>query len=329
MNAAAPLKSAGRIQRLWLALTEAAERQLPALTRLRRAESLPIVLNRRRIYVLPTLFGLGFGSMLLVMALGALNYNNNPALLLTSLIAAMAVLSMLIGFRNLDALALRSVRAAPCHAGETLDVELAFDAAARLRESLRIEVGAATTLLRGRHDEALRARVVLPTQRRGYLVLPRIRVWTSWPYGLFRCWSWLNPQTPLLVFARPEALPPPLPVHARAAEAGRPQAQGEEFGALREYRAHDPLRLIAWKASARHDRLLVREPEMPLGHELVLDFNALGAMDLESRIARLTRWVLMAEEQRLRYTLHLPQQQIGPDLGSAHAYRCLRELALL
>lgn len=308
---------------------EQAERRLPALTRLRRGESLPIVLNRRRIYVLPTLFGLVFGGMLLVMALGALNYNNNPALLLTSLIAAIAVLSMLVGFRNLDGLALRSVRAVPVHAGEPMQVELTFDAASRWRESLRIEARPAATLLRGRSDEALKARIEVATSRRGYLALPRIRVWTSWPYGLFRCWSWLNPQTQLLVFARAEAQAPPLPLRTRASDSGRPQTQGEEFGALREYRVNDPLRLIAWKASARHDRLLVREPEMPLGHELVLDFDGLGALDLETRVSRLTRWVLMAEESRLRYSLHLPQVQIGPDLGSAHAYRCLRELALL
>lgn len=308
---------------------ETAERHLPALTRLRRAESLPITLDRRRIYVLPTLFGLAFGSMLMVMALGALNYNNNPALLLTSLLAAMAVLSMLVGFRNLDRLSLRSVRAAPCHAGEPLQVELAFDAASRQREALRIEAGAGSALLRSRNDDALRAHIELPTSRRGHLLLPRIRVWTSWPYGLFRCWSWLNPQTALLVFPRPEMNSPPLPLQARVSDSGRPQPQGDEFGALREYRANDPLRLIAWKASARHDRLLVREPEMPLGRELVFDFSALDTQDLETRISRLTRWVLVAEEQRLPYSLHLPQQKIGPDLGSAHAYRCLRELALL
>ena len=61
----------------------------------------------------------------------------------------------------------------------------------------------------------------------------------------------------------------------------------------------------------------------------MLDFDALTMLDLEARISRLTRWVLMAEERRARYTLLLPGQRIGPDIGSAHARRCLRELALL
>ncbi len=72
-------------------LFEYAERRLPALTRLKRVESLPIRLDRHRIYVLPTRFGLMLSALLLVMLLGALNYNNNPALLLTCLFAAAAL----------------------------------------------------------------------------------------------------------------------------------------------------------------------------------------------------------------------------------------------
>ena len=45
-------------------------------------------MHRRRIYVLPTRFGLAYSCVLVVMLLGALNYNNNPAMLLTCLIAA-------------------------------------------------------------------------------------------------------------------------------------------------------------------------------------------------------------------------------------------------
>ena len=52
------------------------------LARPRRPEALPVTLDRHRIYVLPTGFGLFLGTLLAVMLLGALNYNNNPALLL-------------------------------------------------------------------------------------------------------------------------------------------------------------------------------------------------------------------------------------------------------
>lgn len=314
---------------LWLRLLAQAEKQLPSLTRLRAREALPIRLDRRRIYVLPTAFGLVFAAMLMIMSVGALNYYNNPALLLTALLGSVCVISMLIAFRTLDGLNLTSVQSAPCHAGDVLTLELGFASGARARAGLRIDIGASGRIIATRADEPSRALLTLPTERRGLLTLPRIRVWTRWPYGLFRAWSWLSPGIEVLVYPRPEANAVPLPFGSREAQRSVVQPQGEEFGALREYRTSDPRRLIAWKASARHDRLLVREPEQLTGQEFVLDFNALPALDLEARIARLTRWVLMAEERRARYTLLLPGQRIGPDLGSAHAHRCLRELALL
>ena len=49
---------------------------------------MPKRLDRHRIYVLPTGFGLFLAALLAVMLLGALNYNNNPALLLALLAGA-------------------------------------------------------------------------------------------------------------------------------------------------------------------------------------------------------------------------------------------------
>ena len=60
------------------------------LVRPRTREPLPIVIDRRRVYILPTGFGLFLGLMLCAMLLGGLNYNNNPALLLACGMLAVA-----------------------------------------------------------------------------------------------------------------------------------------------------------------------------------------------------------------------------------------------
>ena len=57
-----------------------------SLTRPRGPETLPVSIDRRRVYVLPTRFGLFYYALLMCMAAGALNYNNNPALLLCLLL---------------------------------------------------------------------------------------------------------------------------------------------------------------------------------------------------------------------------------------------------
>src|SRR5215472_6412611 len=118
---------------LWSRLLAVAERRLPALTRLKLQEPLPIRLHRHRIYVLPTSFGLMFSAVLTVMLLGALNYNNNPALLLTCLLAAASYQSVFQAYRMLDRVELHAVQADTCHAGEALRLGLSFNADARAR----------------------------------------------------------------------------------------------------------------------------------------------------------------------------------------------------
>lgn len=306
-----------------------AERRLPALTRWRAPEALPIALHARRIYVLPTRFGLMFGAMLVTMLLGALNFNNNAALMLTFLLAGAVVLSMGRGVRMLEGLRLVSLRGEPVHAGAPLAVELRFEAAgAAPKRQLEL-------VHDGRHtvfdvdDGAANLAISIPTTRRGLVPVGRLTLACEYPFGLFRAWSVLNPDARLLVYPRPEPKAPPLPRGGGDAHAAKASLVGEDWQALREYRHGDPRRLIAWRASARAERLLVKEFAAPSESLIELSWTATDGLPHEQRIARLTRWVLDASEAGHAYTLRLPGETIGPDRGPAHRHRCLRALALL
>ncbi|ANB18518.1 DUF58 domain-containing protein [Dokdonella koreensis] len=306
-----------------------AERTLPALTRLRRPEALPILLDRRRIYVLPTGYGLVFALLTAVMLTGALNYGNNPALLLTCLLGGACFVSVFVGFRALSGLRLVQVRARACHAGEAMPVELVFAADGRDRLGLRLSAEAAETVFAADRDRAAATVLAVPTRERGWFRPGRVRVSSSFPLGMFTVWSWINPDASLLVYPRPEADPPPLP-RAGDRQDGRLAGSAEDEPAgLRDYREHDPPRRIAWRASARHATLLVRDHERQGGTAVVLDYHAVAGLDHEARIGRLTAWVLMAEAAGEAYALAVPGRTIGPALGAGHRAECLRALALL
>lgn len=306
-----------------------AERRLPALTRLRAIEPLPIRLHRRRIYVLPSVFGICFATLLIIMQLGALNYANNPALLLTCLLAAAAWMSLFAGFRTLAALELVAVSAADCHCGDPALVRCRFSASARARPNLRLRwsgIDNAFALSAGT-DESVD--ISLPTERRGWMRPGRLRLWTDQPLGLFVIWSWLNPEMTILVYPAAELSAPPFPEGAQGQSGRSSNTNGDEFSGLRDYRSGDPQRRIAWKASARHESLLVRESERLVDDDLHFDHAALVGIDGEARIRRLTAWILAAEAANRSYTLELPDQQFGPGLGDSHRHACLRALALL
>ena len=313
------------------ALARRAEIRLPALTRQRRHEPLPILLHRRRIYIVPTGFGLLFATMLLVMLLGALNYNNNAALLLTCLLAATVVNSMYGAFRALNGLRLDAIAAGSAPAGQPLPVTLNFSAAGRVHRGLTVSADGIGSAFAVDRDGIGHATLTLPTARRGWMPLPPLKLHSTWPFGLFRAWSWLRPPVTLLVHARAEiatGMPPaPDPAGVHATPTG---GDSDDSAGLREYLAGDPPRRIAWKASAHHDDLRVRQSERTRDDaEWRLDWHALHGIDAEQRIARLAHWVNEAQAARVRWSLILPEVTLGPDRGDAHWHACQRALALL
>src|SRR5690606_23802914 len=156
------------------------------------------------------------------------------------------------------------------------------------------------------------------------LDLPRLRVSTIRPLGIARAWSYVWPETPLLVYPAPEPHGPPLPPGSGDRVQTRLHPSGDDVHHLRAYRAGDARRAIAWKPSARRDTLLVREYEQPLGADVALDWHALAGLGQEARIARLARWVDEAERGGRRYRLSLPgQATLGPDHGAPHRHACL------
>jgi uncharacterized protein (DUF58 family) len=305
-----------------------AERRLPSLTRLRQREPLPIHLHRRRIYIVPTGFGLGFSVLLAVMLVGSLNYANNAALMLTCLLGAATAGSMLVAFRVLNGLTIGGLRAGTARAGEAIRVSLDVAASQRERMAVRLDVDKREHVFTVPAGATITVEFDLPTEFRGWLDLPRMRMHSRWPLGMFRVWSWLNPDRAVLVYPRAEALGPKPFEPQGDADRGRPRP-GDEFAALRDYRPGDPRRQIAWKLSARHHGLLVKDLEQPAPEEdWRLDWDGMHGLDDESRIARLARWVDEARESGRRWSLKLPDGYFDIAQGDEHYHRCMTALAL-
>ncbi len=85
---------------------------------------------------------------------------------------------------------------------------------------------------------------------------------------------------------------------------------------------------IAWKAFAREQGLQVKQFSTPAGEELWLDFADAPEPGTEGKLSRMTRWVLEAEAQGLRYGLRLPDGELPAGNGAAQRDECLRRLAL-
>ena len=218
-----------------------------ALVRPKRPEPMPVRIGRKRIYVLPTGFGLFVATLLGAMLLGGLNYNNNPALLFAFLLAAVAHNSLVHAHLILSGVRLRALHADPVFAGQPLRIRLRFEGeGARERPGLEVLCQGVHVVFSLPANQEHEAVLEVPTHRRGWLDPGRLRLSTVRPLGLARAWSWMRPDVRLLVYPALDPEAPPLPEALGDGDSPRTRAHGEQPHHLREYRAGDMPRQIAW-----------------------------------------------------------------------------------
>ena len=307
------------------------ERWAAAWARRRQgADPLTVALQRRRIYILPTRFGLVFGFMVFAMLLGSLNYGASLGFTLTFLLTGLGLVVMHHCHNNLLGTRIKFLGAAPVFAGERAEFRLGLgnDAAtARYEIELahRKHTAGPVDVPEG-GTETLRLGV--DTTHRGHVTLERFAVATRHPGRLFRAWTWVHMDARCLVYPRPA--PPGLPLpHTGGTGAGsRPNRGDEDFAGLRSAAPGDPPQRIAWKAYARNDVLLLKQFAGGDREPCLLDWDMLPDLGNEQRLSQLTRWCLDAESDGRSVGLRLPGVAVPLGHGPTHVATCLEALAL-
>jgi uncharacterized protein (DUF58 family) len=292
-----------------------------------------ILLSHRRVYIVPTRLGVLYAVSLAILLIGSINYALALGFALTFLLAGMALAGMVHTARNLGRIGVSTGRAA-VFAGESAQFRLYLDGRARYDRPAILARHVACGSQFVVDIPALGvAEVVLavPAARRGWLPLGRVLLETRFPLGVFRAWSYVEPDARCLVYPKPERAPLPRKVAEAAKGALRSQAVGnDDFSGLRSYQLSDSPRHVAWKAVARSDDMLTKQFTGEAAAEIWLEWRSLPArLGVEQKLSRLAGWVLEAERSGgAQYGLRLPGTEIAPARGDAHAAACLQALAL-
>lgn len=290
-----------------------------------------IRLHRRRLFILPTALGYTFALTLALLLLGSLNYGTSLGFAVTFLLAGAGSLAMVHTYRNLEAIEIAFAPPTSVFAGRTLQLPVRLHAEGAQRWSVALEGSDVDppACAPGPSEPAACA-CRFHTGRRGRFRPPRLRVVTTWPFGLFRVWSWVWPRVEGLVYppAVDHGLPLPETPIGRGQERPR-EGSDEDFAGLRAYRPGDPPRRIAWHVFARSDELAVKAFESSLAGDHWFDWAELAPLAPEERLEQLCDWVLRADRRGLCYGLALPDRRIEPGSGAAHRVRCLEALALV
>jgi uncharacterized protein (DUF58 family) len=293
-------------------------------------DDLPVKIERRRIYIVPTWFGLILTALLIAMLVAGLNYSSNLGLAFAFFMASTVLVAMHHCHRNL--------------LGLTVDVKLEVDALAgadalfffmlrnesavdRCDVEVRLDTVVATrSVAIGGYEEVMLA---VPVAHRGVSRWNQFELRTTYPFGWFRAWTYV--QAPLTAFVAPapggnRPLPP---VTAATGEGARSESRGEEdFAGLRSYTPGIPLKHMAWKTLARGGEAAVRVYSDLGARPEWLEWSSLEGLDTETRLSQISRWIAASEAGHQRpYGIRIPGVEIPPGRGPAHRWRCLRALA--
>jgi uncharacterized protein (DUF58 family) len=290
---------------------------------------LPFTLEYRHIYVMPTRFGAWFGLLLAVTIVGGLNFNNNMALLFGFILAAIAQLTSFLAYRNLVGLTLSSIQVQPVFAGDAACFRIFLNnPEPRHRYAVQLSSAESADTLDIDPNRSAGSLLQQQTGVRGWMQLDAFYLESRIPLGLFRAWSVIIPATRCLVYPQPASNPPPLPRAGRGEDGMARVGEGEQFHGLREYRPGDPLRSVAWRTSARHDKLYSQVMESPREEACELNWYLMGGLEVEEKLSILTAWILRAERRQIPYSLELPTDALPAGLGEEHRDACLKILAL-
>jgi uncharacterized protein (DUF58 family) len=290
-----------------------------------------IRLDRRRLYIFPSKAGFGFLVLVAALWLLATNFENNLVFMLSFLLLAFFVASILFTHGTLSGLRIKPVRAQSVFKGEAAAVELCFSqpgAKRREQVALRFEDGEALLITLDKAGDTF-VTVLAPAKRRGYLEPGLLTVESVYPVGLMRVWTFIRFRFDAAVY------PAPLPDGARRTGrrgAGEGHFTGttgsDDYVGLKTYEVGESLRHVAWKQYAREQGLWSKQYGDPVESREWIDWDDYASMDTEQRLARMSWQVCECEAGEGVYGLRLPGTELAPDRGAAHRQAALRRLAL-
>jgi len=290
-----------------------------------------VVLQQRSTYILPTKAGILMSGVILLMMIGATNYQNNLAFMLTFLVISIGLISITATFRNLQGLVFEFAATESVCAGETLHINLlAYSQDNQKHWSIgcgfeQQSLGYNNVLT----PQGCSFSIPLVAAKRGWFQLPRIRAESIYPFGFLQVWTWFRFKTPILIY--PKLIEPPISGNDGYSDddKGEPQHSGnDELFGLKIYQRGEPISRIDWKALARERGLFSKDFKSMQAKEPVFSWDDFDGVETELRLSYLSFLVVKATSVGDSFALCLPDKTIEKNSGPQHQQACLTALAV-
>ena len=307
-----------------------------------------VQLSNKNIYILPSRQGWLLCSVLIVMLLTAINYQNSLLFGLCFWIGSVFAMVIWHTWKNLAQLQLETASRASGFAGDVVQVPFKIRAQKQTHQRLEIswrssgqtssEQANAPVIVSLSPESSESISLPFSNNQRGFVASPRLVVASVYPMGILRAWSVIDLDQPVLLYPKPVfGVSPNDQVlldgsdDADKEEPKAPELGGSDFYEISPYRRGDALNRIDWKRLAKTGEKVTKTfGNQTISVDRELNFELFRHLPLEHAISAMTGWVVEWSQAGLPFKFQLGDVEIecfGGE-GSLEVARCLEALAL-
>lgn len=254
--------------------------------------------------------------LIFITFVAGVNYANNLILGFCFLISAVLCISFYLTFKQLHGLNIELVVDEVGQVGQTYFLDLYFQQDFAEPRYLYLDLdGRLEKILI--HQSKQHLRIGLDANQRGQRDYPIVKIYSIYPFGLVRAWTYLYHQKKVWIAPKASYF---------QAENKHYQASFEpdmdEFRELRNYQIGDTLQAVSWKQAAQGQGLYVKVFEQYQDeHSVEIHYDHMPSSSHEERLELMMGLIEQCEQQQCAYQLYLPNAELAQGLGEEQLHQ--------
>lgn len=279
-------------------------------------------LHQREILIFIYKHGFLYLILILITFIAGINYANNLILGFCFLISAVLCISFYLTFKQLHQLQIEVYCPEIGQLGHHVVIKLLIKQQDQLSRYLQIK--AQNQLYQILVDQKQQqVELVLEASKRGKFKLPRIEIFSNYPFGLVQAWTYLYIQQEIWIAPKSFDLVLEQQYLSRISHD-----EIEEFRELRAFQEGDSFQAVSWKQMARGQGLFIKVFENQLNqHLLEIDYAQIPCSDHEQKLSWMMALIEICEQQQRPFILYLPKQKLESGLNEIHSVLARKLLA--
>ncbi|WP_130802954.1 DUF58 domain-containing protein [Acinetobacter ihumii] len=260
--------------------------------------------------------------LIVITFIAGINYANNLILGFCFLISAVLCISFYLTFKQLHQLKVEIIYPEVGQVGHFLVLKLQFRQLHMSTRFLQIRTEHQQQhMLFNQHDQQFE--LIFEPKQRGEFELPAIHIYSTYPFGLVRAWTYFYLQRKIWI--APNTVSIELDDQQ---QSQMNQHDLHEFRELRNFREGDGLQSVSWKQFARGQGLFVKVFENEMDQQrLMIDYADIPCQGHEQKLNWMMSLVELCEQRQETFALVLPHASLEYGSGEKQSIQARRLLA--